>query len=125
MSQSDVPVGPGDSVRYCDGVVLKGPEVNMTQIDPKLVKFLNVLGMVHLPLFGLVVVVTSGRDSQHVAGSKHGIGQAVDIRVVDKQIQWRAAFLLVCDVIAEQCRLTIFNESNSPSSPHLHIEVAS
>lgn len=124
MSESNVSPNEAGNYVWCQGVHLKDGAVNMTQIDAALVNFLNRLGDVHPVLFGLPVVVTSGRDSLHVASSKHGIGKAVDIRVSDKRLEWRAAFLLVCGVLCDQFGLCMFDESNSPGSPHLHVEVA-
>jgi hypothetical protein len=112
-----------------DGVLPSGvekarPEVNVTDLHPSLVAFLVPLGLVHLHLFDLPVVITAGRDGLHSPGSKHHSGDAVDLRVKDLPDKWRAAHLLVLSTLSDRFGLTVFDESNLPGQPHIHVEVA-
>lgn len=106
------------------GVVLKDASVNVKDIDPALQSFLIRFGLVHLHLFGAPVVVTSGKDAQHVASSKHDRGWAVDLRIADKQPADQPAFLLVLRVLCATFHLAMFDESYAPGAGHVHVEIA-
>jgi hypothetical protein len=124
VPQSDDATLDQGYIELCPGVYLKDRHVIVDGLDPMLHEFLRALGLVHPTLFGLPVIVTSGKDGVHVLSSKHSTGQAVDIRVDDKRLAWRFAFLLVCEVLSDQFGLCLFDESNLKVGPHLHVEVA-
>jgi len=106
------------------GVELKDSGVNVRDIDPALQSFLIVLGLVHLHLFNLPVVVTSGKDSQHVGSSKHYKGDAVDLRISDLLPAYQPAFLLALRVLCDRFHLAMFDESYAPGMGHVHVEIA-
>lgn len=112
---------PGVAPTGCE---LARPEVNLVGLKPVLMEFLARAGLVHLHLFGIPLVITSAVDSVHVASSKHGKGEAVDLRVNDKADRSVAAFLLWLCVLARAFGLTVFDESNLPGQPHIHMEIA-
>ena len=106
------------------GVELKDASVNVKDINPALQSFLIRLGLVHLHLFGCAVVVTSGKDSQHVASSKHDRGLAVDLRISDLPASAQPAFLLALRVLCDTFHLAYFDESFAPNMGHVHVEIA-
>jgi hypothetical protein len=124
VSQNDWAMLDAAYIELYPGVYLKDRHVIVDGLDPMLQAFLKALGLVHPTLFGLPVIVTSGKDGVHVLSSKHSTGGAVDIRVDDKRLAWRFAFLLVCEVLSDQFGLCLFDEGNLKVGPHLHIEVA-
>lgn len=105
------------------GVTAKDEEVRLDGVVYPLYLFLERLGVLHPLLFGLPVVITSGIDSIHVASSKHKSGQAVDIRIEDKDAADQPIFLLVCCKLAAEFGLCLFDETNLVAGPHLHVEV--
>jgi hypothetical protein len=119
-----VPPEPGQKRAWPPYVIMKSGEVNLDGVDEKLIEFLTVLGNVHQALWGCPLIVTSARDQIHVAGSKHGQGKAVDIRVNDIEIQARDRLLAVVNVLADRFQLTVFDERNLPGAGHFHVEVA-
>lgn len=106
------------------GVELKDASVNVKEIHPVLQSFLIRFGLVHLHLFGTPVVVTSGRDAQHVASSKHYNGEAVDLRINSLPASYQPAFLLVLRVLCDTFHLAMFDESFAPGAGHVHVEIA-
>jgi hypothetical protein len=64
------------------GVQLKDATVNVQDIATVLQSFLVVAGLVHMHLFNQLLVVTSGKDGVHSPGSKHGRGEALDLRII-------------------------------------------
>jgi hypothetical protein len=123
-SVSDATLNPIPPGALPVGVERKDAAVNFDGVDPSLLSFLAKLGLVHLHLFGSPCTVTSARDSVHGLHSKHFAGKALDLRVADLPPKWQPAFLLVLCVLADQFRLTVFDESNLPGAPHIHVEVA-
>lgn len=106
------------------GVELKDASVNVKDINPVLQSFLIRFGLVHLHLFGTPVVVTSGKDAQHVASSKHDRGWAVDLRISDLPAAAQPAFLLALRVLCDRFELAMFDESYAPGAGHVHVEIA-
>jgi hypothetical protein len=106
------------------GVELKDSTVNVADINPVLQSFLVTLGLLHLTLYDAVVVVTSGKDSGHVASSKHYRGDAVDLRISDLRPEDQPAFLLILRVLCARFHLAMFDESYAPGMGHVHVEIA-
>lgn len=106
------------------GVELKDASVNVKEIHPVLQSFLIRFGLVHLHLFGHTVIVTSGRDSNHVTSSKHYNGEAVDLRISDLPTADQPAFLLALRVLCDTFHLAMFDESYAPGMGHVHVEIA-
>lgn len=105
-------------------VVPASADVNFAGLDAKIDSFLSILGPIYSQLFGHPIVVTSARDSMHVASSKHGQGKAVDLRTHDLRPEWQDRFLAIVEVLADHFGLTVFDERNLPGGPHFHVEVA-
>lgn len=112
---------PGVAPTGCE---LASPGVNLVGVKDALMSFLGVAGLVHLHLFNAPLVITSAVDKLHVTHSKHYEGAAVDLRVSDKRPTWQAAWVLVLRVLADRFGLTVFDESNLPGQPHIHMEIA-
>lgn len=108
----------------CPGVNLANADVDMNGVNPILYQFLKALGAAHEPLFGTSAVVTSGKDKIHVASSKHYKGDAVDLRISDKTGRQQIAYTLIIMVLADRYRLAVFDETNLPGQPHIHVEIA-
>jgi hypothetical protein len=106
------------------GMALKSADVNVADINSVLQSFLRRLGLVSLHLFNTVIVVTSGKDSIHVASSKHGRGDAVDLRISNFAPEDQPALLLALRVLCKQFGLSMFDESYAPGMGHVHIEIA-
>jgi hypothetical protein len=105
------------------GIELKDASVNLRDVNPVLQSFLVPVGLIHLHLFDAVLVVTSGKDGAHVASSKHGRGDAVDLRITDLRADWQPAFLLVLRVLARRFNLAVFDETYAPGMGHVHVEI--
>lgn len=98
--------------------------VVVSQLVPQVLYFLQPLGMISLRLFGKPVIITSGNDGTHVAGSKHYKWEAVDLRTTDKTPVEQAIFLtIVCD-LAQRFELCVFDERQRPGGAHVHVETA-
>ncbi len=67
---------------------------------------------------GCTCVIAEGTGGQHMAGSKHGDGQALDIRIRDIPTnEWQALKMDVADALGPQ-----FDVVLELTPPHLHIE---
>lgn len=106
------------------GVALKDKSVNVTDINPVLQAFLVAAGLVHMHLFNALLTVTSGEDAMHTVGSKHYIGNAVDLRINDLPLDYQPVFILYLRVLCDRFHLALFDESNVPGAGHVHIEIA-
>jgi hypothetical protein len=105
------------------GVTVKDASVNVSDLNPVLHSFLVRAGLVHLHLFNAVLTVTSGKDGKHVTSSKHGRGEAVDLRITDLAPELQPVFILAMRVLCQQFNLAAFDESYAPGMSHLHIEI--
>lgn len=124
MSPTDATLNPLPPGVLPAGVEAASGSVITTGLDPALFAFLTPLGLVYLHLFDNKCVITSARDAMHGKGSKHYIGQAVDLRTRNLPPEWQSTFLLVLTVLADRFKLTVFDERNQPGEPHIHVEVA-
>lgn len=106
------------------GVETKDKTVNVADIAPALKTFLSVAGKAHIVLFAIPLVVTSGRDGNHVASSKHGEGKAVDLRITDLLPEDQPAWLAMLRTLCMRLHLAMFDESFAPGMGHVHIEIA-
>lgn len=102
----------------------KSSAVSLEGVEPVLIDFLTVLGIVHFALWSSPLIVTSARDQVHLMGSKHSQGKAVDLRVNDIEIQARDRLLAVVLVLCDRFKLTVFDERNLPGAGHFHVELA-
>ena len=106
------------------GVERATPAVVTDGLDPQLFAFLTPLGLVHLHLFDVPAVITSGRDASHSKASKHYSGKAVDLRIKHLPLQWIDTYLLVLGVFEERFGLAVFDERFLPGETHIHVEIA-
>jgi len=99
-----------------------GPDVNYEDVVEPLHHFIDHLAMIHGLLFAIPLVVTSGKDKVHAAGSLHSVGRAVDIRTADKDPRAQLMLLSLLCFAADTNAVTIFDERNLPGEPHIHVE---
>ena len=97
--------------------------VNVSNLDQRLVYFLIVAGDVHRALFRRALLITSGNDGQHVAGSAHYKDKAVDVRSVDLTADEQAIFSLALGYFSRVYKVAVFDERFT-ASPHWHIQTA-
>jgi hypothetical protein len=105
-------------------VALNGAGVQVEKLSPVLCFALSKLGHVHTLLFDLPLIIVHGEDGQHVPGSKHYIGHAVDVRTWDKDSAAQIVFLTVLAWFNTRLRLAVFDERGRSGRPHIHIEEA-
>jgi len=106
------------------GVERKDATVNVASLVPQLTTALTKLGRLHLDLFDKPLIVTSANDGKHVAHSKHYVGKAVDVRMIDKTIEEQSLFIAILIHCDKTLGLMLFDERQLPNSDHVHIETA-
>ena len=121
---SDATVNPLPPRVLPTGVERKDATVLTQGLNPVLMQFLTRLGLVHLHLFGTPVVITSAVDAKHAVGSKHYKGDAVDIRIESATGRNASALFAILYVFEPEFGLAVFDESQLPGAPHVHIEIA-
>ncbi len=99
------------------------PEVNIRSLNPTLLQVLTVAGQIHSWLFHQVLVVTSGNDGHHGAGSAHYQNRAVDLRTKDKSEVEQQLFLVVLNYLAATRGAGVFDERQSKRGAHFHLEL--
>lgn len=104
------------------GLVTGGPGVVLEGVNPKLIGWAQHAALIHKTLFGIDMVITSGRDSQHVAGSLHAEGLALDIRTHDLSADAQLLWLLILCYAGEPNDVCVFDERALPGAPHIHVE---
>lgn len=110
------------TVEETNGLQLASPAVQLTGVDAHLVAFIQHLAAVHLVLFGSDLVVTSGKDSIHSAGSLHAQGRAVDVRIKDLDPEGQMLFLTILAYTAVSNSIAVFDERALGAESHVHIE---
>lgn len=98
-----------------DNVILDG-------VNEKLIGYVGMLAVLHQLLFDRPLVVTSGKDSQHTAGSLHAAGRALDVRTKDKDAAELGVFMAIITFSADGNSCTVFDERALPGQEHIHIE---
>jgi Hedgehog amino-terminal signalling domain len=104
------------------GLKTAGPQVVLEGVDEKLLFVIGTLDRIHQDLFASQLVITSGRDGLHAAGSLHAEGKAIDVRTNDKDAANLQTFLGILAHAARLFPITYFDEHNLPGAPHIHIE---
>lgn len=104
------------------GLVTASPAVVLAGVEPKLISFTQNLAVLHKVLFGIDLVVTSGKDAIHAASSLHPQGKALDLRIRDLDADAQLMFLLVILYAAPANDVSVFDERALPGAPHIHIE---
>jgi hypothetical protein len=84
--------------------------------------FVTYLGLWHRLTFNKPLVITSGKDAVHAAGSLHGIGKAVDVRITDLDAGEAALFFALLAFAAPGNLVAVFDERALPGEPHIHLE---
>lgn len=103
---------------------LAGPQVDISGVRPALLTFVDYLGLVHRVVFLKALVITSGRDGLHSAGSKHGQGDAVDIRTKDLLPDEQGLLLALLAYAAPANQVAVFDERALGAEAHIHLEWA-
>lgn len=101
---------------------LATPSVVMAGVKLELVQFVDYLGLVHRVVFSKPLVITSGKDSQHVAGSLHAEGLAVDIRTKDLLPDEQQLLLMLLGYAGPANHIAIFDERALAGQEHIHLE---
>jgi hypothetical protein len=96
--------------------------VNVNSISTGLLIFAKDFALAMLYAKLGACTITSGRDGIHVTGSFHATGRALDFRTRDLPPDKQLMQLLLACQIAAGTKITIFDESNLPGNPHLHVE---
>lgn len=103
-------------------VALGSPEVDVHGCRLALWNCLTAAALIHNSLFGRPLVVTSGKDGAHAAGSKHYRGDALDLRTRDKTAEEQLLFLVVLVYVAAKFRCAVYDERQRPAAGHFHVE---
>lgn len=68
------------------------------------------------------LVITSGLDGKHSAGSKHYYGYAIDIRIKNIQVdKWEEITKQIRETLG--CCFKVILESSVAGAEHIHLEV--
>lgn len=101
---------------------LAGPNVILAGVNQQLLVFVDYLGLVHRVVFNKPLVVTSGKDGQHVASSMHPAGLAVDIRTRDLLPDEQQLLLMLLAYAAPANHIAVFDERALGADQHIHLE---
>lgn len=96
--------------------------VEVDGVVPALMTFAVQLGYLHWIIFGFPLVITSGKDGQHTAGSLHPEGRALDFRTHDKTADEMVVFLAILAYAATGANCRVFDERVGPGGEHIHVE---
>lgn len=103
-------------------VALGSPQVDVHGCRLALWNCLTAAAAVHFALFARPLVVTSGKDGVHTAGSKHGTGDALDLRTHDKIAEEQLLFLVALVHVAAKFHCAVYDERQRPAAGHFHVE---
>lgn len=103
-------------------LVPAGPTVEVEGVEPALMTFAVQLAYVHWLLFGVPLVITSGKDGEHAPGSLHKDGRALDFRTHDKSAEEMVVFLAVLAFAAPPANCRVFDERVGAGGEHVHVE---
>jgi len=109
-------------IRVAPGVVLNDKTVNFAGVVTPLQTFVAKLGQVRRALHEDDLVVTSGKDGNHAAGSLHAEGRAVDLRQEGASGGFDFVWLMAIIFLAPLYYCTVFDEHGLPGAGHIHIE---
>jgi hypothetical protein len=101
------------------------PGVRFAVITPALLHMLAALERLSRELFGLPdegLVITSGSDGTHMAGSKHYTGEAIDLRSKTMSPTIRGSFIKTLRA-ALGPQFTVLLEHVGEAQEHVHIQV--
>ncbi len=103
-------------------LIAASDQVEIEGVEPKLMTFAVQLGYLHFLLFGLPLVITSGRDGEHVPTSLHKVGRALDFRTHDKTAEEMQVFLGILAYAAPHQNCRVFDERVGAGGEHVHVE---
>ena len=101
---------------------LASPAVVMDGVAEPLVSFVEYLGLVHRVVFSKALVITSGKDSVHAAGSLHAQGRAVDIRTKDLLPDEQLLLFSLLAFAGPANHIAVFDERALAGAEHIHLE---
>lgn len=104
------------------GLVTGSAAVVLDGVADPLIAFAQHLAMIHKLLFGIDLVVTSGKDSIHSSGSLHAQGKAIDVRTKDKDELQQVLFISILAYASLSAEVAVFDERALGSEAHIHIE---
>lgn len=122
MSTTQPTPAPATPAPLPDFVEVSSPHVVTAGVDERLIHFAHFLGALSKGIFGIPVTITSGKDSLHVSGSKHMLGQAIDIRTKDKTDEAIALLLHIIHYSGLGFHVTAFDETALGDEGHIHLE---
>jgi len=122
MSTTKPEAAPASVTLPPDFVEISSPTVVLAGVDERLLQFAHFLGALSKGIFGIPVIITSGKDSIHVQGSKHALGQAIDIRTKDKTPEANTLLLHIIHYAGETYHVTSFDETALGDEGHIHLE---
>jgi len=105
-----------------DYVELGSPKVVVAGVDERLMQYAHFLGALSKGIFGLPIIITSGKDSIHVSGSKHMLGQAIDIRTKDKTQDANSLLASIIRYTSPGFHVVYFDETALGDEGHIHLE---
>jgi hypothetical protein len=97
--------------------------VDVSELDPKLIAFLQWAAGSHVTRFRRVLIITSGNDGTHAPGSKHYTWKAVDLRSHDLPDPEQDAFAESFPVAERTFKVGVFDE-RFIGAAHWHVETA-
>ncbi len=99
-----------------------GPQVNLAGVSTELLTFVDHLALIHRAVFSRPLIITSGRDGVHVAGSLHAQGLAVDVRTKDLLPDEQNLLLALLAYAAPANHVAVFDERALGGDAHIHLE---
>jgi hypothetical protein len=116
-------VTSGPRIPAIHEVLIAGSDqVEIDGVEPALMTYAASLGYLHFLLFGLPLVITSGRDGEHVPTSLHKVGRALDFRTHDKTADEMMVFLSILAYSAPRQACRVFDERVGAGGEHVHVE---
>jgi len=97
--------------------------VDVADLDAGLQVFLAAAAARHFRLFDAPLIITSGHDGTHAAGSKHYEWKAVDLRARDLSLDQQQTFGVVLVQMTPEFKIGVFDERYI-TGPHWHVETA-
>ncbi len=103
-------------------VQLADNSVHVERLVPRMVMFVVRAGNLHAALFNKPLVITSGNDGEHAAGSAHYRNAAIDARSRDISPAQAMLFTMVLVDLGLEEGVSVFDERANPAKQHWHCE---
>jgi len=101
---------------------LASPKVVLAGVNEKLLNFVDYLALVHRVVFNKPLVITSGKDAIHVAGSLHAEGRAIDFRTRDLEELEQMLLMSLLAYAGPANHIACFDERALVGQEHIHVE---